>query len=170
MPYYLVYHRCPGCERISCLQCIQPDRHLTIRAERADNPPINSINGPADTREELLGIMARVFAFDEWMYVAKEAYTRRQSIVFSADDAKRLALDGLPGSKVIIWEAQRWTLGSISDWMFPVQSEMSHFPQPLPTLVQIWPNYEGFKQHNSFEIQRMNTSQPEADEAIGWPL
>ncbi len=106
---------------------------------------------------------------DEWMFAAKTAYERRQSLVMSADDAKRLCLEGQPGSKVLVWEPQRWPAGNIADWLQPCHSEAMHFPQSTPVLVQIWPNYAGFQQHNTFMVQRMHTSQADADEARGWP-
>ena len=64
MPYYLVYEPCENCHVKNCLQCVQTDRQLTLRAVQADEPPDRSINGPCETPEDLLGHIARFFEFD----------------------------------------------------------------------------------------------------------
>lgn len=68
---------------------------------------------------------------EEWLYVAAAAFEQRQSIVLSADDAKRLVAAGLPGSKVIVWGAPRWTSGDIVAWL-GVDCELRTFPASLP--------------------------------------
>ena len=62
--YWLVYEPCPDCQARNCLQCVSSDRHLTIRAVQATEPPPNAINGPCDTPQDLLDRMVRFFAFD----------------------------------------------------------------------------------------------------------
>lgn len=64
MAYYLVYEPCADCRAQNCLQCVQPDRQLTLRAIQADEQPQNSINGPCETPADLLGHIARFFEFD----------------------------------------------------------------------------------------------------------
>ena len=127
----------------------------------------------------------------EWLYVAREAFEKRQSIQFSADDAKRLVADGQPGSKVIVWNPQRWTGGDIQKWLLPAACEVRYFPVPLstyipelkPLTVAVYPMYEGYKQHNQhaghvvsehfrdfLTVIRQQTSQPVEDAKRGWPL
>lgn len=64
MAFYLIYEPCPNCQDKDCLQCVQTDRQLTLRAVQADTPPQNSINGPCETPQDLLGHIARFFDFD----------------------------------------------------------------------------------------------------------
>lgn len=66
------------------------------------------------------------------------AYAQRQSITFSADDARRLVATGQPGSKVIVWAPQRWTGGDIAAYL-GVPVEIRQFtgyqppsPEPAP--------------------------------------
>ena len=47
----------------------------------------------------------------------ERTYERRESIVYSADDAARLVAPGLPGSYVRVWNPERWTAGSIEDYL-----------------------------------------------------
>jgi len=75
-------------------------------------------------------------ALAEWLYVATEAYKQRQSIVFSADDAKRLVAPALAGSQVIVWAPQRWTAGDIVAYL-GVTCEVRQFPEKLPE-VYTW--------------------------------
>jgi hypothetical protein len=61
----LIYERCDGCERESCLQCRREDRVLTLRVVEADETPSNSLNGPSATPEEITQRMGKLFAVDE---------------------------------------------------------------------------------------------------------
>ena len=102
----------------------------------------------------------------EFMEALAVARAGLESVVYSADDAKRLVADGLTGSKVIVWEPSRWTQGDIIAWL-GVTCEIRKFTGP--ETWNLYPNYEGFRWHNAIVVQKMNTSQPEADEARGWP-
>jgi hypothetical protein len=62
----------------------------------------------------------------EWVSVAKAVYTRRQTILLSADDAKRLVLSGKPGSKVVVWNKERWP-DDIVAWLSPCVVECREF-------------------------------------------
>ena len=64
MAFYLVYEPCAGCQSRNCLQCVREDRQLTLRAVQATEPPLNSLNGPCETPEALLGRIAQFFEFD----------------------------------------------------------------------------------------------------------
>lgn len=85
----------------------------------------------------------------EWLYVAGQAFEERQSIVYSADDAKRLVADGLPGSKVIVWGPQRWA-ADILAWL-GVPAESRQFPHPLPRAYSyyLYPDVLPFQTHNA---------------------
>lgn len=45
------------------------------------------------------------------------AYPLKQTIMQSADDAKRMVQDGLSGSRVIVWAPERWRGGDIVKWL-----------------------------------------------------
>lgn len=68
--------------------------------------------------------------------VIKAAHAAKQSVVYSADDARRLVKPGQPGSKVIVWAPQRW-VDDIVAWL-DVAVETRQFetvvtpPPPLP--------------------------------------
>ena len=65
--------------------------------------------------------------------VIEIAHAARQSVVYSADDAKRLVRPGLPGSKVVVWAPQRWA-DDIGAWL-DVSTETRQFaadPVPAP--------------------------------------
>jgi len=103
---------------------------------------------------------------EEWLYVAAAAYEQRQSIVLSADDAKRLVAAGLPGSKVIVWGAPRWTSGDIVAWL-GVECELCTFPANLPPTYSwyLYPNLSPYAAHNAVAAQhgatrQQNFSQP----------
>lgn len=44
----------------------------------------------------------------EKAFVLDVAHESRQTILQSADDAQRLVKPGKPGSKVVVWDAERW--------------------------------------------------------------
>ncbi len=92
---------------------------------------------------------------EEWLYVAAAAFEQRQSIVLSADDAKRLVAAGLPGSKVIVWGAPRWTSGDIVAWL-GVSCELRTFPKDLPPTYSwyLYPALSPYEAHNAIATQR----------------
>ncbi|CAG0933602.1 hypothetical protein TFLX_03126 [Thermoflexales bacterium] len=65
MAFYLVYEPCANCQAKNCLQCVQTDRQLTLRAVQAEDPPQNSINGPCEAPQDLLNRMVQFFDFDQ---------------------------------------------------------------------------------------------------------
>jgi hypothetical protein len=87
---------------------------------------------------------------EEWLHVATEAYKLRQSIVFSADDAKRLVAPAQPGSQVIVWAPQRWTAGDIVAYL-GVACELRQFPAKLPELYAwyLYPDVIPYRAHNA---------------------
>ncbi len=97
---------------------------------------------------------------EEWLYVAAAAYEQRQSIVLSADDAKRLVAAGLPGSKVIVWAAPRWTSGDIVAWL-GVDCELRTFPASLPPTYSwyLYPALSPYAAHNAVATQHGATQQ-----------
>lgn len=64
MSFYLTFEPCPDCIAKNCLQCVLTDRRLTIRAVQSETPPLNALNGPCETSQDLLAHMARFFDFD----------------------------------------------------------------------------------------------------------
>jgi hypothetical protein len=74
---------------------------------------------------------------DEARQVIEVAHAAKQSVVYSADDARRLVRPGQPGSKVIVWAPQRWA-DDIVSWL-DVAVETRQFetvvtpPPPLPS-------------------------------------
>lgn len=97
---------------------------------------------------------------EEWLYVAAAAFEQRQSLVLSADDAKRLVAAGLPGSKVIVWAANRWTSGDILAWL-DVQCELRDFPADLPPTYSwyLYPALSPYAAHNAVAAQHGATQQ-----------
>ena len=97
---------------------------------------------------------------EEWLYVAAAAFEQRQSIVLSADDAKRLVAAGLPGSKVIVWGAPRWTSGDIVAWL-GVDCELHTFPASLPLTYSwyLYPALSPYAAHNAVATQHGATQQ-----------
>jgi hypothetical protein len=115
----------------------------------------------------------------EYALAATAAREKMQSIVYSADDAKRLAVDGDPGSTIHVWDRARWTQGDIVEWLAPCDCVLRWFIPTPTTIVNIYPRYAAFASWNEWALElarrtgvtlrRMNTSQPEADERVGWP-
>lgn len=114
----------------------------------------------------------------EFVVAVSAAREQRQSVVYSADDARRLVQPGAPGSRVIVWDPERWTQGDIIAWL-GVPCEVRRFVTPVAP-INVYPRYYAFAQWNAMvmaaaletgaELRRMNTSQPAADEAVGWPI
>lgn len=113
----------------------------------------------------------------EFVIAVAAARELRQSVVYSADDARRLVQPGAPGSRVIVWAPERWTQGDIITWL-GVPCEVRQFVTPAEPIV-IFPDYYAFQQWNTWaletalltgaELRRVGTSQPAADEVVGWP-
>jgi len=103
----------------------QPDIVINpLPVDDPQSPPLNIIVTenliPQDTTQE------------ELAYV--QAQTFKQDVLWSADTAKFLVQNALPGSKVIVWEPSRWTQGDIIVYL-GVPTEIKHFPgtpQPEP--------------------------------------
>lgn len=54
----------------------------------------------------------------ELLFVAAYfAWPLKQTIMQSADDAKRMVQGGLYGSRVIVWSPERWRGGDIIQWL-----------------------------------------------------
>lgn len=60
------------------------------------------------------------------------ALPAKNDILFSADVARYLALHGQPGSKVIVWQPDRWP-ESITDFLAPATIELRNFMTEPPT-------------------------------------
>jgi len=93
-------------------------------------PPIESV--PYIVTANLL---PQDTALTEAHHVVEVTHAKRETIVYSADDARRLVKPGLPGSKVKVWAAARWTQGDIVEYL-DTAVELLEFPQaphpPLP--------------------------------------
>ena len=104
---------------------------------------------------------------EQWLYVADLAYAAGQSIVGSADDARDVVEDALPGSTVVVWEPAWWLPGDITAYL------QSNNPGVLVEVRSftaiVFPQYPVFGQWNAFEIRRMQTSDPAGDARMGWP-
>jgi len=62
----------------------------------------------------------------EKVFVLDAVHESKQTILQSADDAKRLVLPGKPGSKVVAWGAARWP-GDIAAYLAPCAVEKREF-------------------------------------------
>ncbi|MBN1261098.1 MAG: hypothetical protein JXB35_10495 [Anaerolineae bacterium] len=76
---------------------------------------------------------------EEMLQVAQEAFAKRNTLLYSADDAARLVAPGLPGSAVHVWWPERWTSGDIVAWLQgkgvdKVVWRPEAPPEPPPTL------------------------------------
>lgn len=104
---------------------------------------------------------------EQWLYVADLAYSLGQSIVGSADDARDVVEDALPGSTVVVWCPEWWLPGDIVSYL------QAHNPGVLVEVRSftaiVFPQYPVFGQWNAFEIRRMQTSDPAGDARMGWP-
>lgn len=92
---------------------------IDVPVEPPEPPPVNYVVGvhllPQDaTRDET----------DQAMNIC---HPLKQSIVFSADDARRLVQPGLPGSHVVVWAPKRWGPGDIVEWMRPCVVKIQEF-------------------------------------------
>ena len=69
-----------------------------------------------------------------------QSSTNKQDIIWSADVAKYLVSNGLPGSKVIVWNPERWTSGNILEYL-NVPTEIRYFiSKPSIALANPVPN------------------------------
>jgi len=64
----------------------------------------------------VVNLLPQNTTIDEKMVVLEQVHEKKETILQSADDAARLVVPGKPGSKVKVWNADRWT-GSITDWL-----------------------------------------------------
>ena len=62
-------------------------------------------------------LLPQDFTLDEIEDVVERTFEQRRTFLQSADDAVRLVVPGLPGSKVDVWEPQRFYLGDIVQWL-----------------------------------------------------
>lgn len=76
----------------------------------------------------------------EMDYVVNQTFPSRQDIQWSADTAKYLVQHALTGSKVIVWNPERWTQGDILAYL-GVPTEIKYFPEsdfrlanPVPSI------------------------------------
>lgn len=76
----------------------------------------------------------------EMDYVVNQTFPAKQDVQWSADTAKYLAKAGLPGSKIIVWNPERWTQGDIIAYL-GVATEIKRFPEsnfrltnPVPSI------------------------------------
>jgi hypothetical protein len=98
-------------------------------------PPVESV--PYVVKVNLLPQDATLA---EKIHVVSETHAFRETILQSADDARRLVKPGRPGSKVKVWGAKRWTGGDIVAYLgtgvelldFPTQPDEPPPPPPSP--------------------------------------
>jgi len=76
----------------------------------------------------------------EMDYVVNQTFPVKQDVQWSADTAKYLVKAGLQGSKVIVWNPERWTQGDIIAYL-GVPTEVKRFPEsnfrltnPVPSI------------------------------------
>lgn len=67
----------------------------------------------------------------EKAFVLDAVHELKQTILQSADDAKRLVKPGKPGSKVVVWDADRWSGDIVAYLGVPVELSSLH-PVPPP--------------------------------------
>jgi hypothetical protein len=73
----------------------------------------------------------------EYDIVQAAALPNKNDVIFSADVAKHIVLHGQPGSKVIVWQPDRWS-DSITDYLAPAQVELRYFTPPIPPGAPAW--------------------------------
>lgn len=105
---------------------------------------------------------------EQWLYVSDLAYSLGQSIVGSADDARDVVEDALPGSTVVVWCPEWWLPGDIMAYL--TANNANVIVEVRTFSVVVFPQYKPFAQWNAFEIRRMNTSDPAGDARVGWPI
>ncbi len=71
---------------------------------------------------------------DEADYVTGQALPYAQDVMRSADVVKFVVKAGLQGSKAIVWNPERWTQGSIIDYL-GVPTEVRMFPNSTPFVL-----------------------------------
>ena len=75
----------------------------------------------------------------EKAFVLDVAHESRQTILQSADDAQRLVKPGKPGSKVVVWDAERWPGDIVAYLGVPVElKRLNPGPPPPPPSTTIW--------------------------------
>lgn len=67
----------------------------------------------------------------EKLFVLEAVHESKQTILQSADDAKRLVQPGMSGSRVVVWDAERWTDDIVAYLGVPVELKRLH-PTPPP--------------------------------------
>jgi len=65
----------------------------------------------------VVNLLPQDASFDEKIIALDAAHEKRETILQSADDAARLVAPGRVGSKVIVWDAERWQPGDIGEWL-----------------------------------------------------
>jgi hypothetical protein len=64
----------------------------------------------------VVNLLPQDATLDEKAHVLNEVHDSKETILQSADDAARLVAPGQPGSKVKVWEPDRWG-GDIDQWL-----------------------------------------------------
>jgi hypothetical protein len=64
----------------------------------------------------------------EKLRVLDLVHESKQTILQSADDAKRLVQPGKPGSEVVVWAPNRWITGNIAAYLAPCSVVLKEFP------------------------------------------
>ena len=62
MAYWLTVTPCVECDE-NCTQCPLRDRPVELHAVESETKPERAVNGPRDSAEELLGVLAKWFTF-----------------------------------------------------------------------------------------------------------
>ena len=95
------------------------DFFTDLKAWRADFTP-SAVPAPEQEPVDyvvVVNLLPQDATMDEKAYVLRKTHQERQSVLQSAHDAARLVAPGLPGSRVLVWGPNRWTEGSIEDWL-----------------------------------------------------
>jgi hypothetical protein len=73
----------------------------------------------------------------EKLFVLDAVHKSRQTILQSADDAKRLVAPGKPGSKVVVWDAARWSGDIVAYLGVPIELKSLSATPPVPVVPRL---------------------------------
>jgi hypothetical protein len=92
----------------------------------------------------------------EKAFVLDVAHESRQTILQSADDAQRLVKPGKPGSKVVVWDAERWPGDIVAYLGVPVElKRLNPGPPPSTTILGLHMRSGGPCRDSDFECVRI---------------